>query len=209
MKISLLFDELVSSLQCFPGVGPKSAQRMALYALERNRQGARRLSTVLHDALEQIGRCDCCNVHTEQATCQICIDQRRNRSLLCIVESVSDMLALEQAGSYTGLYFILSGHLSPLDGIGPEEIGLPLLQLRLTDDELKEVILANSTTVEGEATAHYVINIINRLQEDGCRPLQVSRIAYGVPMGGELELVDSYTLGHAISGRRLVSNAHE
>lgn len=205
MKISPLFDDLVSALQCFPGVGPKSAQRMALYALERDRQGAQRLSMMLSDALEQIGRCDCCHVHTEHSTCQICIDQRRDRSLLCVVESVSDMLALEQAGSYTGLYFVLSGHLSPLDGIGPEDIGLPLLQVRLTDDEIKEVILANGTTVEGEATAHYVMSMVDLLRQEG-RQLKTSRIAYGVPMGGELELVDSYTLGHAINGRKLLSN---
>lgn len=194
--LSPLLDQLVQALRCLPGVGPKSAQRMALHLLERNRDGAQRLVESLAVALDQIGHCEQCRVLTEEAVCSLCSDPKRDDSLLCIVGSPADMLAIEQAGSYRGRYFILSGQLSPIDGIGPEEIGIPVLVTLLSERPVSELILANNPTVEGEATAYYIANL---LQD---QDILVSRIAHGVPMGGELEYVDGSTLSHAFNGRQ-------
>lgn len=192
---SHLLEQLIQSLRCLPGVGPKSAQRMALYLLERNRPGAAHLSEVLTEALEKIGHCQECRALTEEPVCRLCSSPSRDRSLLCVLGSPADMMAIEQAGSYRGLYFLLSGHLSPIDGIGPEEIGIGELLSLLDNRPVEEVILANNPTVEGEATACYIAGLL------ADRDLAVSRIAHGVPVGGELEYVDGGTLSHAFNGR--------
>lgn len=197
MHFSPLIDQLMESLRCLPGVGPKSAQRMALHMLERDRRGALQLSEALTEAMQQVGRCDHCGNFSEEPVCRICRHHERDRSLLCVVESPADVLAIEQAGSYRGLYFVLMGHISPIDGIGPEELGLDRL-LQRVDGDVKEVILATNPTVEGEATAQYIADQLNE------GDLVVSRIAHGVPMGGELEFVDGGTLAHALAGRRSV-----
>ncbi len=193
---SPLIDELMSALRCLPGVGPKSAQRMALHLLERDRPGAERLAQGLLRAVEGVGRCQRCRTLTEQPVCGICANPRRDDSLLCVVETPADVLAIEQAGSYQGKYFVLLGHLSPIDGIGPEDIGVDQLMQRLQSESIQEVILATNPTVEGEATAYY---ISERAKQLG---VPVSRIAHGVPLGGELEFVDGGTLAHAFSSRR-------
>ena len=198
MKFSPLIDQLVQALRCLPGVGPKSAQRMAFHLLERNREGGLQLAEILQTALLQVGHCRQCHTLSELDVCGICSDQRRDHSMLCIVESPADVLALEQAGSYRGIYFVLMGHLSPIDGIGPEEIGINRLIERVREQQIKEVILATNPTVEGEATAYYITEQVKALG------VLVSRIAHGVPLGGELEYVDSGTLAHALSGRRAV-----
>ena len=196
MAVSPLLSRLVDGLRCLPGVGPKSAQRMAYHLLERDREGARRLAAVLELAANEIGHCDSCRTLSETEICPLCASSSRDRSQLCIVEMPADVEAIEQSGSYRGLYFVLMGHLSPLDGIGPQELGLDRLESRCRDDEVREVILATNPTVEGEATAHY---ISERVRAQGIR---VTRIAHGVPLGGELEYVDGDTLSHAFSGRR-------
>ncbi len=196
MALSPLLGRLIDGLRCLPGVGPKSAQRMAYHLLERDREGARRLAALLEQAVEEIGHCRSCRTLSEADTCGLCASNSRDRSQICVVEMPADVEAIEQSGSYRGLYFVLMGHLSPLDGIGPEEIGLHLLEERCSDGVVKEVILATNPTVEGEATAHY---ISERLRAVGVR---VTRIAHGVPLGGELEYVDGDTLSHALSGRR-------
>ncbi|WP_426416941.1 recombination mediator RecR [Aestuariirhabdus sp. LZHN29] len=198
MSFSPLINELIDSLRCLPGVGPKSAQRMALHLLERDRKGASRLSAVLQDAVEGVGRCIQCRTLCETQSCSICSNTARQRQQLCVVETPSDVLAIEQAGGYRGLYFVLMGHLSPIDGIGPAEIGLDQLTQRLDDESIDEVILATNPTVEGEATAHYIATQVQR------RGIQVSRIAHGVPLGGELEFVDGGTLAHAFRGRMVI-----
>lgn len=195
MSFSPLVDQLLEVLRVLPGVGPKTAQRMALHLLERDREGGRRLAGVLAQALEEVGYCRRCRTLTEEALCTLCSSPRREESLLCVVESPADMLAIEGAGGYRGHYFVLHGHLSPLDGIGPEDIGLSQLDTRLDEGGVEEVILATNPTVEGEATAHY---IAEQLRERGIR---LSRLAYGVPMGGELEYVDGGTLSRAFNGR--------
>ncbi|MBK8186048.1 MAG: recombination protein RecR [Cellvibrio sp.] len=193
---SPLIDELMSSLRCLPGVGPKSAQRMALHLLERNREGASRLSVALQAAVEGVGQCERCHTLTEQTLCGICTNQRRDDALLCVVETPADILAIEQAGTYQGKYFVLHGHLSPIDGIGPQDIGIEALLQLLQRESIREVILATNPTVEGEATAYYI--------SERAKPLNVSvtRIAHGVPLGGELEFIDGGTLAHAFSSRR-------
>jgi len=198
MKESSLIGELIDALRCLPGVGPKSAQRMAYHLLERDREGAKRLSYRLAEAADQVGHCASCRTLTEHEVCGLCASQRRDRSVLCVVEMPTDVSAIEHSNVYSGLYFVLMGHLSPLDGIGPNEIGLNLLQERLAIGEVKEVILATNSTVEGEATAHYIGQIAH--QHD----VKVSRIARGVPMGGELEYVDGGTLSHAMASRQLI-----
>jgi recombination protein RecR len=198
MKFSPLIDQLVQALRCLPGVGPKSAQRMAFHLLERNREGGLQLAEMLQTALSEVGHCSQCHTLTELDICGICADQRRDHTTLCVVESPADVLALEQAGSYRGIYFVLMGHLSPIDGIGPEEIGVDRLLARVREQQMKEVILATNPTVEGEATAYYITEQVKSLG------VLVSRIAHGVPLGGELEYVDSGTLAHALSGRRAV-----
>lgn len=193
---SPLIDELMASLRCLPGVGPKSAQRMALHLLERDRTGAGRLASSLLKAVEGVGRCQRCRTLTEQAHCGICANSRRDNSLLCVVETPGDVLAIEQAGTYQGKYFVLLGHLSPIDGIGPEDIGVDQLIQLLQTEPISEVILATNPTVEGEATAYYISERAKHLH------VTVSRIAHGVPLGGELEFIDGGTLAHAFSSRR-------
>jgi recombination protein RecR len=171
---------------------------MALHLLERDREGGEALAQALQAAMTGVGHCTQCRNFSETDICGICSDRRRDKSMICVVESPADVAAVEQSGSYRGRYFILMGHLSPIDGIGPEEIGLNLLQQRVREGDVEEVILATNPTVEGEATAFYVTEL---LRSDGTR---VSRIAHGVPLGGELEYVDGSTLAHALSGRRPV-----
>lgn len=198
MAFSPLIDQLVNALRCLPSVGPKSAQRMAFHLLERDREGGLRLADALHAAMTDVDRCRRCRTFTEQPVCHVCADEKRDRSLLCVVETPADVLAFEQSGSYRGLYFVLMGHLSPIDGIGPAEIGLPDLVERVREGAVQEVILATSSTVEGEATAYFIAEQMKTLA------IPVSRIAHGVPLGGELEYVDVGTLAHALSGRRVI-----
>ena len=171
---------------------------MAFHLLERNREGGLHLAEMLQQALEQVGHCTACHTLSELELCEICSDPRRDQQTLCVVESPADVLALEQAASYRGVYFVLMGHLSPIDGIGPSEIGIDHLLQRVRDQQMKEVILATNPTVEGEATAFYITEQVR------AQGVLVSRIAHGVPLGGELEYVDSGTLAHALSGRRTV-----
>ena len=195
---SSLIAELTQALRCLPGVGPKSAQRMTYHLLQRNRDGARRLARALAAAAERVGHCKLCRNFTEQELCSLCAGTQRDRSQLCVVESPADVAALEQATGYRGLYFVLMGHLSPLDGIGPDELGLDVLTARLDGGEVQEVILATNPTVEGEATAHYIGESVR------VRGIKASRIAHGVPLGGELEYIDGGTLSHAFAGRKSV-----
>ena len=198
MKFSPSLQDLMDALRCLPSVGPKSAQRMTLHLLERDREGALALATALRDAVEKIGHCSLCRNFTELEICELCSDPKRDATMVCVVETPADVLAIEQSGSFRGLYFVLMGHLSPIDGVGPAEIGLEDLQQRVIDEGVGEVILATNPTVEGEATAYYVADMLQPLG------VGVSRIAHGVPLGGELEYVDGSTLAHALSGRRLV-----
>jgi recombination protein RecR len=185
----------MEALRCLPGVGPKSAQRMTLHLLERDRPGARRLAAALTAAVERVGHCRLCRTLSETEICPICASPRRDPALLCVVETPADVLALEQATGFQGRYFVLMGHLSPLDGIGPADLGLPELEARLAGGEVQEVILATNSTVEGEATAYYIAELAQ------ARGVRATRIARGVPLGGELELMDSSTLAHAFAGR--------
>ncbi|MEY2909883.1 MAG: recombination protein RecR [Pseudomonadota bacterium] len=198
MKLSPSIEALIEALRCLPSVGPKSAQRMTLHLLERDRQGAAKLAEAIKVALERVQRCKRCRNFSELDECELCSDGKRDHGLLCIVETPGDVMALEQSGSFRGIYHVLMGHLSPIDGIGPEEIGLDALQQRFRDEPITEVILATNPTVEGEATAWY---IAERAREAGIR---VTRIAHGVPLGGELEYVDASTLAHALTGRTIV-----
>jgi recombination protein RecR len=192
-----LLEQLVEALRCMPGIGRKSAQRIAHQLLQRNRDAAKHLSRILADAMENIGHCERCRTYTENTLCHLCENTKRDDSMLCIVENPSDVDSIEEA-NYRGRYFVLLGHLSPLDGIGPDDIGLNELPKLLDDEELKEVILATSSTVEGEATAHFISEMVK------VRGKAVSRIAHGVPMGGELEYVNSLTIAHAINGRKAI-----
>ena len=194
--MSPLIEQLISAFKCLPGVGPKSAQRMAYHLLERDREGAMVLSQTLAEAVEKIGHCDWCRAFTEDERCHICSNASRQTKQLCIVETPADILAIEQATDYKGLYFVLMGHLSPLDGLGPSEIGLDVLAKRLIADSIEEIILATNSTVEGEATAHYIAEMVADTD------IRVTRIAHGVPIGGELEYVNGSTLSHAFSGRQ-------
>lgn len=189
-------EELIQALRCLPGVGPKSAQRMAYHLLQRDKTGAGRLASALSQSVDRIRHCARCNTFTESEMCSLCASPRRDPSLLCVVESPGDLLMMEQSQSYTGLYFVLMGRLSPLDGIGPREIHLDRLLARATDGKVEEVILATNFTVEGEATAHYVSELLSG------KGLRVTRIARGLPVGGELEHVDSGTLAQAVLERR-------
>ena len=198
-----LLVQLIEALRCLPGVGPKSATRMAFHVLERDREGGRRLASVLHQAVERIGHCERCRTLTEHALCRLCANPRRDASQLCVVENPTDVMALEQATAYAGLYFVLGGRLSPLDGIGPSELGMPLLRERLAGGEVRELILATTTTVEGEATAHYIGELAAPYD------IEVTRIAHGVPLGGELEYVDSGTLAHAFAGRQRLGGSDD
>lgn len=187
--------QLIDKLSCLPGVGKKSAQRMAMHLLEHDRSGGLQLAQALQHALTKVNNCQKCRNLTEQSCCVICEDMQRDPSQLCVVESPSDVLAIEQSGGFRGYYFVLMGHLSPLDGIGPKELGLDQLMQR-AQEGFEEVILATNPTVEGEATANLISEKMSGL------PLKVSRIAHGVPMGGELEYVDGGTLAHALQSRK-------
>ena len=194
-----LIDNLIQALQVLPGVGPKSAQRMALTLLQRNRSGGTTLGNILLRAMESVKRCAVCQNLTESETCRVCRDMRRDSTMLCVVESPADVLAIEQAGGYRGYYFVLHGRLSPIDGVGPEQLGLDRLQARISEITPDEVILATNPTVEGEATAHYISRMV-------CSEVKkISRIAHGVPLGGEIEYTDGGTLTHALQGRRDIS----
>ncbi len=198
MTFSPALERLIEALRCLPGVGPKSAQRMSLHLLERNREGATALARALDTAMERIGHCQRCRNLSETDVCELCTDPRRDAATICVVETPADVVAIEQSGSYRGRYFILMGHLSPIDGIGPAEIGLDDFQQRVEEEGIREVILATNPTVEGEATAFYLTEMLRE------RDVQVTRIAHGVPLGGELEFVDGSTLAHALAGRRRV-----
>lgn len=196
MKTPSSLEELIAALRCLPGVGPRSAQRMAYHLLQRDRTGAARLATALGNALGRIRHCEKCNSYAEDTVCELCGSGRRDATQLCVVESPGEVFIMEQAQCYRGLYFVLMGALSPLDGIGPKEIHLERLLKRATDGTVREVILATNFTVEGEATAHYVGELLRQ------RGLRVTRIARGLPVGGELEHVDSGTLAQAVAERR-------
>lgn len=198
MKEPSSLESLIQALRCLPGVGPKSAQRMAYHLLQRDQQGASRLADAMRNAVERIRHCAMCNTFTEEDLCGVCVSQRRDRALLCVVETPADLLMMEQTQTYRGLYFVLMGRLSPLDGVGPRDIHLDRLQRRASDGVVKEVILATNFTVEGEATAHYISEMVGDLN------LKVTRIARGLPVGGELEHVDSGTLAQALIERRSV-----
>jgi recombination protein RecR len=189
-------DKLIGALQVLPGVGPKTAQRMALHLLLRARQAGTDLGQALQLAMRDVRQCRLCRNLTEQDVCGVCRNPRRDQSLLCVVESPADILAIEQAGGFSGLYFVLNGRLSPLDGIGPEQIGIDLLLERLKELAPAELVLATNSTVEGEATAHYIAQVA------AGTVATVSRIAHGVPLGGEIEYTDGGTLAHALQGRR-------
>ena len=199
MKNPPALERLIDSLRCLPGVGPKSAQRMAYYLLQRDRKGADNLSVALGNALEVVGHCQLCNTFSEQPICPLCDSNNRDKSLLCVVEMPTDLLMLENTHAYTGMYFVLMGRLSPLDGIGPKEIHLDKLIKRAQDGVVQEVILATNYTVEGDATAHYISELLK------ARGVKTSRIARGMPMGGEIEYVDSGTLAQAMMERRSIT----
>ena len=195
MSQSDLLTQLIDALRCLPGVGQKSAQRMAYHVLERNREGGLRLAGVLQEAVQRISHCSLCRDFTEQEMCAICASGSRDAGLLCLVETPADRLVIEQATGYRGLYFILQGRLSPLDGIGPRELGLDKLATRLAQGEIRELIIATNPTVEGAATAHSLAQLARQLA------VKPSRLAHGVPIGGELEYVDRGTLAHAFGSR--------
>lgn len=196
MADTLLLPQLIEALKCLPGVGNKSAQRMAFHLLERDRQGALVLAQRLRAAVQDIGHCSQCRTFTEFELCPICASPRRDRQQLCVVESPVDVMAIEGNTDYRGVYFVLMGRLSPLDGIGPEHIGLDKLETHLAGGEIKELILATNSTVEGEVTAHVVAEMAHQ------RDIKVTRLAQGVPIGGELEYLDGSTLSRALSGRQ-------
>jgi recombination protein RecR len=189
---------LIEALRRLPGVGPRSAQRMAFHLLEKDREGGAALAEAIRAALEGIGRCARCRMFTEAELCEICRAPSRDATLLCVVETPADVVAVEAGSGYNGRYFVLMGHLSPLDGIGPDELGLDRLEAILDERRIAEVILATNPTVEGEATAHFIAELCAR------REIRATRIAHGVPVGGELEYVDSGTLSHAFAGRHKI-----
>ena len=199
MKHSPHLARLIDALRTLPGVGPKSAQRMAFHLLQEGRPGARALTEALAAALEAVSRCRRCRMLTEAELCSICAAPQRDATLLCVVESPADVVAIESSGSYRGRYFVLMGHLSPLDGIGPEQLGVRELETLLAEGSVRELILATNSTVEGEATAHFLSELAARCG------IRASRIAHGVPLGGELEYVDGGTLAHALAGRQSLS----
>jgi recombination protein RecR len=196
MSGSPLLDELIEALRCLPGVGAKTAQRMAFHVLERDRAGARGLAEKLAAAVERIGNCTRCRTFSEGETCALCASTARDASLLCVVETPADQLAIEQATGFRGRYFVLLGRLSPLDGMGPKELGLDLLAARLAEGEVRELIVATNPTVEGEATAHLLSQIARQAN------VRATRLAHGVPLGGELEYIDRGTLAHAFGSRQ-------
>jgi recombination protein RecR len=196
MKAASALDELIDALRCLPGVGPRSAQRMAYHLLQHDQDGAQRLAAALGRALGRIRRCGRCNTFTEEALCGLCASPKRDAGLLCVVEMPADLAVMEQTLAYRGLYFVLMGRLSPIDGIGPKDVGLDRLVARACDGVVKEVILATNFTNEGEATAHYIGEMLRS------RGLEITRIARGIPVGGELEYVDAGTLAQAYYERR-------
>jgi len=198
MAFSPLINQLIDALRCLPGVGPKSAQRMAFHLLERGRDRATHLSSTLVEAMTHVGHCLNCRTFSETKICNLCSNTHRDHSQLCVVESPVDVYAIEQTSSFKGLYFVLMGHLSPLDGIGPNDIGIDHLLKRFDSGEITEVILATNPTVEGEATAHYIAELVKQ------RNIKTTRIAHGVPLGGELEFVDSGTLTRALIAREVI-----
>ena len=198
MKHSPLVQGLIDAFTCLPGVGPRSAQRMAYHLLERNREGGGHLAEALTSAMDGVRQCSRCRNFAELDLCPVCLDQRRDQGQVCVVSSPADVLAIEHSGEYRGRYFVLLGQLSPIDGMGPRQIGLDQLEQQIQAGDISEIILATGTTVEGEATAHYILEMVHGT------PVTVSRIAQGVPMGGDLEFVDGATLAHAFRGRRPV-----
>jgi recombination protein RecR len=198
MSYSPMLVHLIDTLCCMPGVGRKSAQRIAFHLLERDRSGAEQMAKALSDAISRIGHCGRCRMFSEHELCNICAATSRDDTLICVVESPADVVAVEDATGFQGRYFVMMGHLSPLDGIGPEELGLPILEQRLSGETIHELIIATNPTVEGDATAHLLSEIASR------HDVPASRIAHGVPLGGELEYVDGGTLSHAFFGRRIV-----
>lgn len=198
MKHSPALARLIDALRALPGVGPKTAQRMAFHLLQEGRAGAMALTASLGAALDSVARCRRCRMLTEGDLCTICANPQRDATLLCVVESPSDVVAIEQSASFRGRYFVLMGHLSPLDGIGPDQLGVRELEAVLDEGEVQELILATNPTVEGEATAHYLSEFARM------RKLAATRIAHGVPIGGELEYVDGGTLAHALAGRHSI-----
>lgn len=201
MNSSPLIDKLIEAFRCLPGVGPKSAQRMTLHLLERNREGGVKLSESLSTALDAVGNCKQCRTLTEEDVCRICSSHSRNRKICCVVESPADVFAIEQSGTFRGIYFVLMGHLSPIDGIGPEQLGISQLLEKVGGEDIEEVIIACNPTVEGDATAYYIAEQLKSFA------VTVSRIAHGVPVGGELEFVDGGTLSHAFSGRKVMESS--
>lgn len=193
-----LLTEVIDALCCLPGVGPKSAQRMALHLFQRDRGGAENLARALAEAGDKLGNCKRCRTLTEYELCEICASPKRDPGTLCVVESPADVWIVNQAADYQGMFFVLNGRLSPLDGIGPDEIGLDQLEQQLASGKISEIILATNSTVEGEATAHFIAQLA--MQHN----TKASRIAHGVPVGGELEFIDSSTLAHAFSGRHQI-----
>ena len=198
MKNPPALEQLIESLRCLPGVGPKSAQRMAYYLLQRDRKGASSLALALDSALQVVDHCRLCNTFSEQPVCPLCESAQRDNTVLCVVEMPTDLMMLENTRAYSGMYFVLMGRLSPLDGVGPREIHLDKLLKRAQDGIVQEVILATNYTVEGDATAHYISELLR------ARGIKVSRIARGMPMGGEIEYVDTGTLAQAMLERRSV-----
>lgn len=193
---SASLDALIAALTCLPGVGRKSAQRMALHLLERDRDGARRLAGAIDDALERVEHCERCRNFSDQPLCPVCADDDRDQATICVVETPADVLAVESSGAYRGRYFVLLGRLSPLDGFGPDELGLEALESQLARGGVDEIILATSATVEGDITAQYIADLAGR------HAIRSSRLARGIPLGGELEFVDSGTLSRALDGRQ-------
>ena len=194
-----LLNKLIQAFKVLPGIGEKSAQRMAFHILEKNKEGGKNLAKLINESVEYIRNCSECRNLTEEAVCDICSDEKRNKKLICVVESPTDVLAIENSGCFKGKYFVLMGRLSPIDGVAPEDLGIPKLIERVKSSEIDEIIIATSPTIEGDATSFYIKDQIDE------NSIVISRIAYGVPMGGELEYVDNTTLGRAIQGRREIN----
>tara|TARA_B100001989_G_C24494533_1_gene441465 strand:+ start:275 stop:877 length:603 start_codon:yes stop_codon:yes gene_type:complete len=194
-----LLKKLIQAFKVLPGIGEKSAQRMAFHILEKNKEGGKNLAKLINESVEYIRNCSECRNLTEEAVCDICSDEKRNKKLICVVESPTDVLAIENSGCFKGKYFVLMGRLSPIDGVAPEDLGIPKLIERVKSSEIDEIIIATSPTIEGDATSFYIKDQIDE------NSIVISRIAYGVPMGGELEYVDNTTLGRAIQGRREIN----
>jgi len=201
MSSSPSLDHFIDALCCLPGVGRKSAQRMALYLIDKNREGAQKIASTLGDALSKVKHCELCRNFSDESHCQICQNPKRQSELLCVVETPADVMAIEASGSFQGKYFVLLGKLSPIDGVGPDQLGLDILRERMQKESIDEIILATNPTIEGEITAQYIADLAAQYQ------IKTSRIAHGVPVGGELEYVDSGTLSRAFSGRQTLSGS--